>query len=101
MKNLRPCPFCGGQPRVRRFGNGYVIQCRNCGATGTRKIVQDWHDNKFIAQEQAATAWNQRTEDPIHIQLAPIAVEPVIRLNGHRHTPIPGGGLMITKEEAK
>lgn len=34
--NLKPCPFCGGEPHIERRGNARfstIISCLDCGAT--------------------------------------------------------------------
>ena len=66
MAELKPCPFCGCCDRrvnIRKQGaHAYRVVCGRCGASGPRKVVQDWHDSKFVAQGQAANAWNRRAE---------------------------------------
>lgn len=57
---LKPCPFCGGKGRVRKLKNGYRIVCKECGASSHYVFTQPWHDNKYVAQCQAAKAWNSR-----------------------------------------
>lgn len=59
---LKPCPFCGGIGRIRKLKNGYRIVCGKCGASSHYVFIQPWHDNKFVAQCQAASAWNIRAE---------------------------------------
>jgi Lar family restriction alleviation protein len=69
MTDLKPCPFCGGEPLVitsrddassRGFGDGEIpeyfwVQCKNmaCGTEGPS--VQ--------SREDAAKAWNPRPEE--------------------------------------
>lgn len=57
---LKPCPFCGGRGRIMRAGNAYVVRCKECGAQTARNFIKDWHRNKYIAQGNAAEAWNRR-----------------------------------------
>lgn len=59
------CPFCGCKPHIRREGNGYVMLCASCGAKGPKATIRKWHRNKFIAQSQAKSLWNMRTDAPI------------------------------------
>lgn len=59
---LKPCPFCGGKGRVRKFENGYRIVCAECGASSHYAYIKPWHDSKFVAQRQAAKAWNNRVK---------------------------------------
>lgn len=37
--------------------------CENCGGSSHCAFIQPWHDNKFVAQCQAAKAWNNRKID--------------------------------------
>ena len=61
---LRKCPFCRtGTGHVRLYKIGYRIVCKGCGAGGPIRYIQPWHDNKFVAQCQAAKAWNRREND--------------------------------------
>lgn len=58
---LKPCPFCGGKARIRKWKrDGYVVRCKDCGAQGTPFYICEWHDTKYIAQGKAAEAWNRR-----------------------------------------
>lgn len=66
MQELKPCPFCGAYKQsdvhVIRKGSKYHVSCSACGASGGWRYIQPWHDNKFVAQGQAITAWNRRDE---------------------------------------
>ena len=64
--DIKPCPFCGsddqGRVHIRRMGKGgYRVVCSACGSMGPHVTVKAWHDNRFIAQTQAAQLWNRRT----------------------------------------
>ena len=63
MKDLLPCPFCGGKPEVKYIGNDLTpkrfieIQCSKCGAKrkdGAIRFGMDWLENT------AAQGWNRR-----------------------------------------
>lgn len=65
MKDLLPCPFCGGKPEVKYIGNASTpkrfieIQCSNCGAKRkdgaiTPRFGMDWLEKK------AVEGWNSR-----------------------------------------
>lgn len=64
--NLKPCPFCDSHDvSIMREGKSdknaaYRVVCRNCKTRGPKVWVQPWHDTKFVAQGQAAAAWNKR-----------------------------------------
>ena len=51
---LKPCPFCGGEARVRAYPHDYAICCYKCDAS-TRKF--------FPTREEAERAWNRRATD--------------------------------------
>ncbi len=50
-EELKPCPFCGGQPEQSSGMGEHWVVCRNCKAT-------DMHSNA----EGAAKAWNTRVD---------------------------------------
>lgn len=63
MKDLLPCPFCGGKPDVKYIGDASTperfieIQCSECGAKrtdGAHHFGLDWLENT------AAQGWNRR-----------------------------------------
>lgn len=49
---------------MRKLKNGYRIVCEECGGSSHYTFIQPWHDNKFVAQCQAAKAWNSRFNVP-------------------------------------
>lgn len=63
MNELKPCPFCGGEARLRAFrtyiqskhrmGEKYYIECCECGLNAPN----------FINKEEAIEAWNRRVDD--------------------------------------
>ena len=60
MEKLKPCPFCGGEAKVKAYSNGYNIwyrvRCVDCG------VEQDGIRNGYYGEEEAIEAWNRRTE---------------------------------------
>jgi Lar family restriction alleviation protein len=79
-KELKPCPFCGGNALLRLKGVGiegsshredWEIFCSNCGATPSKVL----YVSKFIitatgeleyakdGRIEAIEAWNRRTTD--------------------------------------
>ena len=50
-KELKPCPFCGGEPKIMDMGFPHWIYCKKCGARvhGCTYDVKD-----------SVEAWNRR-----------------------------------------
>lgn len=57
MSELKNCPFCGGEPNLELFNDGFFdyarIRCCN--------LIFDWCDDK--TGEKVVTAWNRRAEE--------------------------------------
>lgn len=95
MTEPRNCKFCGngsrGNRRVRvmKFGkSAYRVVCGECGASGTPVMIKVWHDNKFIAQEQAIRAWN--TSQPIEQILRDLQKEAEMWIDVYNESVIDG-----------
>lgn len=60
MNELKPCPFCGGEPDEYEgeYGNG--IYCMQCGAMVGEPIHLGFNVAERVSYEQAAKAWNTR-----------------------------------------
>jgi hypothetical protein len=57
-KELKRCPFCGGEADVEENSKCYGVECRTqeCGSVGI-----DWEMGHAFDTEQAARdAWNKR-----------------------------------------
>lgn len=63
MRKLKPCPFCGGKDAGLQWHHGYWSV--TCGyhhdTTQSTHCFQDW--GEFKTEEQAAEAWNTRTDN--------------------------------------
>ena len=71
---LKPCPFCGGEPEITEVIDrtprnlepvGFGVKCDQCGII-VAKIdcgVTDW----FETDEEAAKAWNRRVDSKISV----------------------------------
>jgi len=64
---LKPCPFCGGEPEYTEIGNLFVgisetrIKCKECRTVQIHK----WRKLKLNfakIEELTVTAWNRRKE---------------------------------------
>ncbi len=56
----KPCPFCGGRPRVIQVGDGGVcVECHGCSASS--KVVWDVGKGADCVGI-AFAAWNLRTQ---------------------------------------
>lgn len=80
---LLPCPFCGGPARVLGDDGKFYAICvgEDCyAAIGERYDRDAMPDHFYLNQEDAASAWNTRS-NPSHAQLAAArrALEPFIR----------------------
>ena len=79
-KELKPCPFCGKKPLIRRTAIGYAsdyhtevweILCENCGCKLTKekftsKFQIDWNGQVEYVDDgrtDAIEAWNRRATD--------------------------------------
>ena len=61
MQNeLKPCPFCGGEAKLRYSMPYNAVQCKKCKVFG--KIIIDTYEQRDGAKE-AITVWNRRVED--------------------------------------
>lgn len=69
MSELKPCPFCGGEPKVKTYypditlfvrGKSRIyIVCETCGARTRDFIESPFHS----AYDEAIKVWNQRKEE--------------------------------------
>lgn len=52
LKEIKPCPFCGGKPYLKRKKkNEIYLKCSTCGIgmnQATIKYGLDWLENKMI-----------------------------------------------------
>ena len=60
MKELKPCPFCGGEPLLEpyevRKGYEASIQCNSC----LGRMITITYDDKKTAVKKVIEAWNRR-----------------------------------------
>lgn len=68
---LKPCPFCGSDDVVldETYTSGYV-RCRVCGAEGGLRYSHD----------EAAAAWNSRTDAKVLVARLNVSEEQVRRM---------------------
>ncbi|MBR5485997.1 MAG: Lar family restriction alleviation protein [Oscillospiraceae bacterium] len=55
MNELKPCPFCGGQPRFGNFYRNWVV-CPDC------RMETPYYENT----EDAVKMWNKRVVETKH-----------------------------------
>ena len=54
---LKPCPFCGGEPKTCRSEGGAYVECKICG----NRSVEVPLSEDYAAKMEAIEAWNRRT----------------------------------------
>lgn len=59
MKELKPCPFCGGRAILNIIGNKYYVDCN--AKIGECPCIPKTFD--FDVAEDAIEAWNRRAEE--------------------------------------
>ena len=76
---LKPCPFCGEQPKLSKENGSWVIECKHHGwpqgLIPETTIAGDidlcsWGDTEE-AKEQLIEAWNTRAERTCHLERIP------------------------------
>ena len=56
MSDLKPCPFCGGEAKIRETDiGGFHVCCTNCPC--------DYGRYWFSTKRLAAIAWNRRAHE--------------------------------------
>ena len=79
MKELKPCPFCGGEGEVRAsnlyYDRVYLVRCRCCGAKTdfvlvnhpsldmAGRVKEDTRYTEEQARCKAIEAWNRRADN--------------------------------------
>lgn len=54
MKELKPCPFCGGKATVNQFLDSlFWVRCTECGS----------ENQASNTEKQAIDAWNRRVNE--------------------------------------
>ena len=61
---LKPCPFCGGQARLKKhykLEQTWYVQCHKCGIR-TPNSTQTPYQNWAEARDYPVKMWNRRAE---------------------------------------
>lgn len=70
MAELKECPFCGGQAKLRKKNRTIIdretkrncyVYCLNCDARAERFVYDDSHEAGYFHQK-AVDAWNTRAK---------------------------------------
>ena len=62
---LKPCPFCGGEARLRKhqkLEHTWYVQCKNCGIRTVNSVqvpYESWKNTMKYPVDQ----WNTRVEE--------------------------------------
>lgn len=74
MKDLKPCPYCGGQAVavVNMMGTtaDFIVRCFDCGAFRSKELylqsaaMEDFVRYITTAYDSVASMWNQRAGEP-------------------------------------
>lgn len=58
-RELKPCPFCGGEAKFENFGYQVYIKCTKCKATSATFLSRV----DYCAVDEVAKAWNRRVKE--------------------------------------
>ncbi len=67
---LKPCPFCGGNPRIDTeydmdgFGNFHKVECSDCGASSKAHFCTQGNECPQYYQE-VRDEWQNRADDAL------------------------------------
>lgn len=64
-KSLMPCPFCGGEARLKKhqkLQQTWYVQCNDCGIR-TPNSTQAAYESWKAAMEAPVNQWNRRVKD--------------------------------------
>lgn len=63
MTELKPCPFCGGNPVIKYDDQYYWIECEICYVKTRELNVEDYGRGMKKTRELCIEAWNRRVEN--------------------------------------
>ena len=63
MKEIRYCPFCGGEARPEWKRKDRFVRCKECHAQGPIKKTDGKRGNNAQICQLALDAWNKRELD--------------------------------------
>ena len=62
-EGLKPCPFCGGQARLKqhqKFQDSYYVQCHDCGVRTPYSMLYS-NGNLETVKSYLTKQWNNRS----------------------------------------
>lgn len=63
LKEIKDCPFCGGEAKTSFYGENRYVLCTSCGAkSGSFQVGKDPSLNNIDVYNQAIDSWNKRHE---------------------------------------
>lgn len=60
IEELKACPFCGGEAKMRKYKSFYIVECSTCEATIGRSINLNDDPDTLNTRDEVMEAWNVR-----------------------------------------
>ena len=63
MGELKPCPFCGGEAKMRRYPHCTIVRCENDGCAVKPTCSMEHDDADHSRDGELIAAWNARARE--------------------------------------